>query len=185
MEVKEVIISALNVLGRSGLAEKLSAGSALVGEEAEIADTLLYCFNAVEDELARKYVPLTAKEELTSYTGRFNYSDFSRPPVKIKGVYSGGEAVEYELLPQYIAANAVKITVEYEYAPSKKKLDGVSDFNCEVSGYLMALGIAAEYCLINGEIEAAGLWEKKYREQIDFAQSKLPHGGSIPPRRWV
>ena len=185
MEVKELIISALNILGRGDLAVQLSGGGELDGEGLETVNTLVYCFNAVEDEVARKYLPLTAKEELSSSNGKFNYTDFSHSPVKIKSVLAGGDAAEFELLPQYIAVNAKKITVEYDYAPSKKQLNGQSDFGAEVGGRLFALGMAAEYCLVNGEIEAAELWEKKYRDSIDAVQSALPAGGVIPPRRWV
>lgn len=185
MQVKELIISALNILGRGELAELLSVGGELDGEGLETVNTLVYCFNAVEDEIARKYLPLTAKEDLTSANGKFSYTNFSHSPVKIKSVLSGGAAVEYQLLPQYIAVNAKKITVEYGYAPSKKQLDGTSDFGAEAGSRMFALGMAAEYCLINGEIEAAELWEKKYRDAIDAAQSALTAGGVIPPRRWV
>ncbi len=185
MLVKDVIISALNILARTDLSEALSEGGIPEGEGGETVETLLYCFNAVEDELARRYVPLSAKEELRSYLGKFKYSDFSHSPVKIKRVLVGGKEADYEQTPQYIAVNADTVTIEYEYAPSKKTLDGTSDFKTEVGERLMALGMAAEYCLINGEIEASELWEKKYRERIDEVQRALPSGGNIPPRRWV
>ena len=185
MQVSDVIISALNLLGRNELSKALSENAELDEEGTETVNTLLYCYNAVEDELARKYVPLNAKEDLTSYSGKFYYKDFAHPPVKIKRVLSGGNEIDYQLLTEYMAVNATKITVEYEFAPSKKQLDGVSDFGLEISEHLLALGMAAEYCLINGEIEAAELWESKYRSQIDFAQSRLPSCKSLPPRRWV
>ncbi len=185
MKVKDVIISALNILGRSGLAASLADGDELTAEERETVDTLLYCFNATEDEVARNYMPLFAREELSSPDGEYFYASFINPPVKIKRVTAAGAAAEYELFPQYMAVNAKKITVEYEYAPSKKRLEGSSDFGGEVGEYLLALGAASEYCLINGEIEEAELWENKYRREIDRAQRKLPSCGSVPPRRWV
>ncbi len=185
MLVKDVIISALNILGRLDLVKMLSDSVVSEGEGEETVNILLYCFNAVEDELARRYIPLNEKEELRSYTGKFKYTDFAHSPVKIKRVLVGGEQADYELTTQYIAVNADTITVEYEYAPSKKVIEGSSDFKTEVGERLMALGIAAEFCLINGEIEASELWEKKYRERIDEVQRALPAGGNIPPRRWV
>lgn len=185
MEVKDVIISALNILGRGELATKLSQNNELDEEGAETVNTLLYCFNAVEDELARKYMPLSTAEDLTSHSGKYYYTDFAHTPVKIKRVLANGKEIGFTLLTEYMSVNASKITVEYEFAPSKKQLDGTSDFGLEISENLIALGIAAEYCLINGEIEAAELWEKKYRSRIDFAQSRLPSCRSLPPRRWV
>lgn len=185
MKVKDVVVSALNIIGRSELADSLLNGQEISAGDAEVINTLLYCFNATEDEVARKYVPLTYREELSSQSGSFYFAAFVHAPVKLKSVTAGGAEISYEVFPEYLKAVAKKITVEYEYAPTKKKIDGTSDFGTEVGEYLLALGAAAEYCLINGEVEAAQLWEKKYRAAIDGAQSKLPAGFNIPPRRWV
>lgn len=183
--VKDVIMSALKLVGRGELANALLRNFLLTDEQTETVNTLLYCFNAVEDEVARKYMPLSTSEELLSVSGEFDFTSFSKSPVKIKRVLVNGEEVEYECNAQYLTVNAKRIVVEYEYAPSKKAVDGLSDFGLGVSENLLAFGAAAEYCLINGEIEAAEIWEKKYRKEIDSAQAKLPHGGEIPPRRWV
>lgn len=185
MKVKDILISALEIIGRSELAKSLAGGEELSAGDSETVNTLLYCFNATEDELARKYMPLSYKEEITSQNGRFYFAAFVHAPVKLKSVTSDGESVSYEIFPEYLKADARKITVEYDYSPSKKELGGTSDFGAEAGEHLLALGAAAEYCLINGEAEAAELWEKKYRAAIDGAQSKLPAGFSIPPRRWI
>ena len=185
MKVKDILISALKILGRADTAETLSTGGKLSEEESETVDTLLYCFNATEDELARKYVPLYYKEMISSPDGEFDYELFTYAPIKINKVLVDGEEIDFEVYPFYMAADAKKITVEYRYAPTKKKLDGWSDFGGEVGEYLLALGAVSEYCLINGEVEAAELWEKQYRREIDSTQRELPSCKSIPPRRWV
>lgn len=185
MKVKEIIISALKMLGRADVASSLSSGSNLTAEESEIIDTLLYCFNATEDEVARKYMPLYFKEELDSPDGEYFYQSFFYTPVKINKVYSNGEEVDFETYPFYMTVNSKKITVEYQYAPTKKKIEGSSDFGGEVGEYLLAYGTVSEYCLINGEVEAYELFESKYRKEIDIAQNRLPPSKSIPPRRWV
>ena len=71
MIVKDVLISALKILGRGELASALIQGSALSAEDNETVETLLYCFNATEDEVARNYVPLTSCEMFTSVTDKF------------------------------------------------------------------------------------------------------------------
>ncbi len=185
MKVKEVIISSLNLLGRNSLAARFKNGGEMSAEESDTLETLLYCFNAVEDEVARKYIPLTYKETLRATDCIFYYEAFAKTPLSIKSVTSDGVEVGYELFPRYILTKAQNVTIEYEYSPSKKKIDGNSDFGAEAGEYLLATGMAAEYCLINGEIEAAEQWEQKYRSKIDRAQSALPCGGFIAPRRWV
>ena len=185
MKVKEVIISALHMLGRNELAAKLKSGEELDAEQSDAVDTLLYCYNAVEDEVARKYIPLSTTENLKTSDGIFYFQAFAKTPVAIKRVLSDGAAVEYELFPLYIHVNATNVTIEYEYVPKKKKIDSDSDFGGEASEYMLAAGMAAEYCLINGEIEASEQWEQKYRQRVDRAQARLTAGGYVMPRRWV
>lgn len=184
MEVKNVIANALYLIGRAELVSALS-GNWVDAEAREVINTLIYCFNAVEDELARKYIPLIAREELTSADGRFYFSSFAHNPVRIRKVKSEGKAVKYEVLPEYLSVKAKRIEVEYEYSPSGKTIDGKSDYGAEVGESLIAFGIASEYSLINGEAEAADEWEKRYRKQLDGVQRTLPVCASLPPRRWV
>ena len=186
MTVKDIIISALKNLGRAELSGKLEKSLTLSAEENDTVNTLLYCYNAVEDEVARAYIPLTASEKISGKDGEFYYARFMRAPVKIKRVTVDGKRIAYEKYPLYIKADADEICVEYEYSPCKKTLDAASEFPDGTGEYLFACGTAAEYCLINGEVEAAALWESKYRQCIDGAQAKLsPPSGYIPPRRWV
>lgn len=184
MKVKDVIASALRLIGRAEVIDDLG-GKISDAEEQELVSTLLYCFNAVEDELARKYIPLVVREEILSPDTRFFYTTFSHNPIKIKRVTADGKSLPFEVFTKYMVADAKKITVEYEYAPVRKTIDQLSDFGEEVGEYLIALGIAAEYSVINGEGEMADRWEKKYRDQLDSVQRELPVCASIPPRRWV
>ena len=185
MKVKNVIASALRLIGRTEVVSVLSGLNYATAEEKELIDTLLYCFNAVEDELARKYIPLIAREEMLSPDTRFFYSTFQHNPVKIRKVTADGEIIKFEVFTSYMVANAKRIVTEYEYAPKQKTLDSVSDYGDEVGEYLIALGIASEYSVINGESEMADRWEKKYRTQLDGIQRALPVCASIPPRRWI
>lgn len=130
-------------------------------------------------------MPLSYKEELSSPDGEYLFQSFMHTPLSFLHVTADGQEVEYEVFPLMLKVNSKKITVEYKYAPSHKKIDGTSEFGGEVGEYLLAVGTAAEYLLINGEVEAAELWEKKYRKEIDLAQKKLPSCKNIPPRRWV
>lgn len=163
------------------------SGNVIAGAEdgAEVIETLLYCFNAVEDELARKYIPLVTGEELYSSDDKFYYYDFSEYPIKIKSVKVDGKKVGFEVLTRYMVVKGKKIEVEYEYAPARKGLDDNSDYDENVGEYLIALGMAAEYAVINGEAEMADRWEKQYRAQLDGVQRSLKVCAHIPPRRWV
>lgn len=186
MKVKDILIRTLNLTDRADIAAKISSGETLSGEAAETVETLLYCLNSVEDELARYYFPLQTTEEFVSFTGKFPFEKFSFRPVKIKEVKCGVNAVRYDITPQYLQTEAKNITVTYEYSPSKHTLedDGAYD-GIFVTEALAAAGTAAEYCLICGEMQSAELWESRYRQEIDRAQKKRFSPMTIPPRRWV
>ena len=187
MKVKDIIASALEILGRDSLAQKLKSGVETTAEESELLNVLLYCFNAVEDEVARCYIPLSARENMTSRNGEYYYLGFIHAPVRIKCVTANGKKINYEKFPLYMVADAAEICVEYEYSPRKKTMEGTCEFSDGTGEYLFACGAAAEYCLINGETKAAALWESKYRKCIEDAQKMLmpESAGYIPPRRWV
>lgn len=184
MKVRDIIASALTLLGRAELASALSAGAVAEGDK-DTVDTLLYCFNAVEDELARNYIPLVCREELSSNDKKYYFFVFTHQPVRIKKILCGGKEVEYGIYSDYIYVDAPTIDVEYEYVPNRKKIDGNSDFGDRVGMYVLALGMAEEYSYINGEAEAGDIWKARYRDRIDDIQRELPECAHIPPRRWV
>jgi len=186
MTVKDIIVYAFKLLGRQDAAEAVLNGQTLDKESAEKAETLLYCYNAVEDELARYYFPVTASQQISSPSGIYLFENFNKRPVKILSVKSGGKPVAYSVYNKHFECNASTVTVEYQYAPDKKELDGKSEYDgSPVDERLLAAGVLAEYCLIGGAVKSAEAWESRYREKIDTAQKKYRASAAIPPRRWV
>lgn len=185
MKVKEIIITALNYIDRGDISAALEGGSALSEEQSSVVKTMLFCCNAVENELARHYFPLENTEELISTAGNYAYTAFEYNPVQIIEVTQNGKPVAYTVNPSGLRTDCRKITVRYKYVPSKKDIDGDSAFDgMRVDEALVAAGAASEYCLLNGEISLAQLWESKYRIRIDRAMKNFT-GLNIPPRRWV
>lgn len=185
MKVKDIITCALRLIGREDVAAAVADGAA-EGERGEVAQTMLYCFNAVEDELARCYFPLAIREEKTVKSGRIAFADLSQSPVKILSVTRDGKPLDFSLGPQYIAVNAQSCTVEYRYSPAKKGMEDDSSYDGTAVGEnLIASGAAAEFCLINGESLAAETWESRYRAAIDRARQIHRRKYFLPPRRWV
>ena len=189
MTIRDILVSALRRIGREELANDVEAGGEPVGEGGEVVQTLLYCINATEDELARYYFPLKCAETLYSKNNVFYFSDFAKIPVRIIKVTSNDKEVDYRLQNDCIVTDCSKIEITYDYVPAKKTADGKSEFGEMGDGNITALGAAAEYCLICGEAALAEVWETRYREAIDRAQratSKAEAQTSyIPPRRWI
>lgn len=184
MKVKQIVADAMQAVGRSDAAE-LYAADAADGETERLAYTLLFCYNAVADELARCYFPVTASEEMSSSNGKFAFSSFGHTPVKILRVTSGGKSVDWQTVPGYLCTSEKKITVEYRYAPDKAKEEDEFFYpDGAVGERIFVCGMASEYFLIGGEVESAELWENKYRNEID-RRAPLRTCATVPPRRWV
>jgi hypothetical protein len=185
MTVKEIIKDAMRLVGRADAAETAYAD----GEDEEVKrleHTMLFCYNAVLDELARGYFPVKAEEKMTSDTGRYLFENFTKKPVRILKVKRGEKKIEWHILPEYLQTDAGEVTVEYEYVLDKSNGDG--DFyypDAEVGERLVTLGMAAEYQLICGEVESANCWEERYRAEIDRLLSCHTVKERIPPRRWL
>lgn len=185
MKVKDILVSALKLLSRNDIAEKLGSDGELTAEENETLNTLLFCYNAVENEIALNYVSLTHTETIQSSTGEFFYVVFTHMPYRIKKVVADGKEIKFEVNARYMYADTKVATVTYDYAPTKKNLEGTSDFGMCVGEMLLAYGTCAEFCVISGEIEAADIFESKYRCELDIVRSSGRTSGYLPPRRWV
>jgi hypothetical protein len=183
MIVKEILEDAMRLTGREGLLSGEESG----GESLQqVKYTMLFCLNAVVDELARGYFPVKKIEDMTSETGKFCFSDFSERPLKILKVLSGERKIGWHILPEYLVTGCEKVTVEYEYAPKKFAEEDEFDYpDPQVSSRLISYGMAAEFMLICGEVESSSCWEQKYRQEIDRLLSLRTVKDRIPPRRWL
>ena len=201
MKVKDIILRALVFAGRDDVAKTIEDREVADGEESEeVAEeevqendseineavkTALLCFNAVEDELARCYLPI-AKTEKFSSDGEIEFARFSERPIKILSVKNAAGECSFETLPEKLKTCAGDVCIKYNFAPRPKGLDDESVYSeATASISLIAAGTASEFCLISGDAGAANVWETKYRREIDFIQRKKYSDAKIPPRRWV
>lgn len=185
MGIQDILINALTRIGREDVALFVEEGLEPGGENDEVVKIMMYCINAVEDELARYYFPLTHTETLRSKDGNFKFADFTKTPVKILKVTHGCKNIKYELQPNLLIADKNEIEVTYCYTPKKKLQDGQSEFGTIGDGIITALGAAAEYCFICGEVSLAEALETRYHEAIDRAQRQQKSSVYVPPRRWI
>ena len=186
MLVSDVIKTALAFLDRQDAADMITSDTySSDAEVSRLVTALLHCFNAVEDELARGFFPLSKEEELTSAHGQLYYTSFSKTPYKILSVTCAGRAASYKIYPEYIELDSGKYTVAYLFAPEKKSLSNESDFpGYPIGERMLSYGIAAEYCLISGDIEASESWESRYRAEIERFRPRERTKG-IKARYWV
>ena len=200
MKVKDIILRALVFAGRDDVAKAIEDREVADGEEEAAEDgeeatfgefndevrTALLCFNAVEDELARHYLPVKTTEKFFSGSGEIEFAKFSERPIKILSVKNAAGECAFETLPEKIKTCAGEVSIEYNFAPQPKGLDDESVYSeNQASVSLIAAGTASEFCLISGDAGAANVWETRYRREIDCVQREKFSGVKLPPRRWV
>ncbi len=183
MTVKEILLETARKIGKYQEVSDYLDGGASAGKK--LTEELLECFHTVENELALDYLPLYAEEELVSQTGAVFFSQLDRAAVRIVEVQDGqGNALKFQLFPQYLKTQSGKLKIRYSYTPEKKSLNDESDFGLHVSVRLFAYGMAAEYAIQNGLFAEAGVWDRKYKDAIAAVYKATPNK-KIASRRWV
>jgi len=182
MTVKEIILQAAEMIG---CAEKVRAYLSGGTDGETEANTLLRCFNRVENEVALDYLPLFAEDEVETETGVVPFSLLSKAAVRIvKATDEWGNPLSFTLLPDRIRSQPGRVKIVYTYTPEEKELDGEAEGNPKASLRLFAYGVAAEYCLATGLYEESAVWEKKYKQAIEAAYRSSARR-KIKSRRWA
>jgi hypothetical protein len=145
-------------------------------EDKDVA-LLSKCAALVRDEIAAEYLPLIGEEEILFGDGDVAYyTDFTRQPVNIVSVKADGANVAYTVLPDrvYVKGAAGKsLTFKYCYMPPET--DGLdSEFVAcpALTERTAALGVAAEYALLNGMFNESVLYDRRYKESLRSAVRK-------------
>ena len=182
LKVKNVLLTAAAELGIYDVVKNYMDG---ISTDASDTQTLLRCFNLVENELAVDYLPLYAEEEVETETGAVYYTEFSRTPIRIVAVHDAWDnEMPFRLFPDYLKTQGGKLKIRYAYEPVKKTLEGESDYVLQSAERLLAYGIATEYSLALGLFEEAAVWDKKYKEAVAIAYRTKPNR-VLQSRRWV
>lgn len=190
MTVKEVLTGAAHCLGREDLLTLLDGDEeSLTEEEKKELYALLRAYNFVENETALDYCALKTEETVEVTENRIYYNVFSKKPVCIHKVYCGGALARFSTLSAFIRLPdgwQGEARVVFDYLPSTKtNVEEESEFTeTGVSARLLSYGVAAQYCLVNGETGSAALWDKKYRDALRAA-NLFKGTMSVRSRRWV
>ena len=184
MLVKDVIKEAGELVGIATAVNAFLDGEKNVGEK--VVETLLTCYQLVENELALDYYPLVTEEEIATDTGKLDFEILQKPVVRflaVRDVY--GKHLPYDLYVGYLKTEPGILKIKYTYTPTTKKdRDGVCECALGVSSRMMAYGVASEYCFISGLYEEGEVFAKKYREAIASVY-RVQKSKTISSRRWV
>lgn len=184
MKVKDVIILAAEELGIADKVKAFLSHGDVTGEVP--TNTLLRCFNLIENELALDYFPLFIEEVVLTETGKIHFSELSENLVRVALITnSEGARAQFTLFPEYIKLEKPDTyTLVYCYAPKKKSTNEDVSFHSIVSERLLAYGVAAEYCTASGLYEEGQVWDTKYKDAIRAAYTQKP-SRVMRTRRWI
>lgn len=183
MTVKEAILLAADEIGAGERVRDYFENSAETGKKE--TETLLRCFNIVENELALDYLPLYAEEDVRTETGAVRYIELTYPVVRVLRVTDEwGNALPFKLFPEYLKTQPGLIRLAYTYTPKEKTAEENSDYVLQASPRLFAYGMASEYCLACGLYEEGAAWDKKYKDALAAAYRSRP-SRVMRSRRWA
>lgn len=185
MKVKDVVILTCLFIGEKELATKLEDNTTLNDREQERVDTLVRCYNLVNQEIASDYLPFLYTEKIDVNNSILNFSGLEKTLVKVyelKGRLN--QNVRYKAYPDYleVIGHAKKIT--YSYLPEDLTLTDDVEFYNGLSARIYAYGMASEFLLSDGLSEDAEIWEERFKESL-FVLSRRRTEVALPKRRWL
>ncbi|MDR3318718.1 MAG: hypothetical protein LBS99_04705 [Clostridiales bacterium] len=154
--------------------------------DAERLSLLTKCANLVYRASAREYLPLYFTETAEVSEQAMQFRSLARNVIRIKSVTDEtGIEVAYAIRPDCLATETGRIVVTYAYLPDEAGYEDELDYtDARVDVSLLAYGTAAEYCLINGLYEDAGIWDARYRAAV-MSAARPRNGVKLPGRRWT
>lgn len=149
-------------------------------------EKLLGCLDFTLSDIAADYIPLIKKETLMPKENRIYFRELEREITHIVTVKQKGVKARFRLLgDSLMLPQNAETEVTYAYKPLKAALDGSSEWEGGIPGSkTVALGIASEYCLLEGMTDDALVFDRRFKDAID---SRRPDRTDkrMPPRRWL
>ena len=179
MKLEEVINAALVYLNETDR----RAGADATGDEK--IKLLSRCVNIMLTEIAQEYLPLADECEVTAENGAFGYEKLPRKVCRIMSVKDErGDKVDFRQRPFSckVAKNG-RLKVEYRYLPAEAVNGEDCDVDPAVSEKTLALGVCAEYCMINGMYEQSEGFAERFREDMRAAVRPVK-SVILKERRW-
>ena len=186
MTIRKIASMVATFIGWRELKNYIDTDEGYYGECVEKAkQTLTELTNVVINELACSYIPALTVEDVTSVNGRVYYNTLSKTPLKvIKVCDKFGNELAFSSSPEYITVGSLAVTVEYEYAPEAVGFnDNICYMEKDVPARVIAYGVTAEYCIVDGDFDQAVMWHKRYTDAV--ADICLPKNATVKRRSWT
>ena len=143
--------------------------------------------NMVRKRLATEYFSLKTKENIdTASQDVFLFKNLTKPFHKLIKVTNNEKSVRFDILNNGILLPKGVYEIWYQYLPDVINYSDtqIDDFNGKVNERIYALGIASEYCLLNGMYDTSNYFEEKFINAINSIKTSSGFK-NLPKRRWL
>lgn len=176
MTLKRIVNEAKFWLGRADCSDG-------VGDEH--TRKLVECARRTLEKIALEYAPLVDVATVVASGGKFAVSALPKRAIAIKKVSKDGETIAFRCLGDVceVAENGA-LDVEYHHFPRRAKWEDECEVAPSVSAKSVALGVAAEYCAIEGMPDLAEDFGKRFFEDMRAA-TRVRREVRLPGRLWL
>lgn len=189
MIAKDVIKNVATFLGLTDLLDTTLLDGSVVADENQTKEInmMLACCNMVINQVASEYITLKDKVKVTTKTGEIKYSSISsKIIVDILKVKLNGIEIPFSCTPDKLETSVGTLEIEFAYQPSAcTYLNASIDFNnFKINSRVLAYGVTAEYCFINGRYDDALVWDNRFKTSltnINRARKEV----KIKQRLWI
>ncbi len=138
------------------------------------------CCNLVLDELACDYAPVLRQKTLQSINGFMAVEDGE----SVVSLSVGGKAVFFRETNGGVNVPDGSYVAVVSVRPPKSDFDDdVVVGSTRLTDRIVAYGVSAEYCLLQGNYADATLWDKRFKDALALANVKHREI-KMPARRW-
>ena len=190
MTVLDVVKLVVQYIGESDLLKTTTLGGETVPSEQQTdkINMLIDCVSDTVQNLAVMYFPLKKEEVVSSSSGSYSFTLFSKPLLDVLSVVDNRlkYSVDYSMFPNYFESKSGSLLVSYTYLPCEvtsisAELEIVEN---KVTARMIALGVVSRYFLITGMYQDANNWNEMFERAILVAQRRKDNI-VLKKRRWL
>lgn len=151
----------------------------------KVLSSLIRCINLVNSELTSDYLPLVTLENVEEINNEILYENLNKPIINILSIKQNGVELMYKALPDRLLLDTSGIVeVVYSYLPEYVNYGDEIEYKSRITARTFALGVCAEYALINNLFEESIAFERRYKDALKIAVRKKSEI-RVKARRWI
>lgn len=186
MRASKIIQEAALLSGRGDIADYIEATDRtnFSKETSKACNQMVTLLNMMISELCTSFIPMIATEKIYA-TDKIEYDKLSKNAVEILKIYDAfGKEVDFKIDYDHVKISSPCAKVVYKFHPKTYALtDNIDYEEKDISGSVLAYGLAAEFALTEGDFDRACSFHDRYVEGV-HAISK-PKNSTVKQRSWV